>query len=118
MTRRTMLGGMVLAAFAGAAMFAGPAAAREGKEGKEGKEVEGKVTAVDATAGTITIANRKGTTTLTIPAAATIARNHKTATLADFLVGDHAEANLDATGVVTRLRGRGKAAVPVPPTPL
>ena len=112
MTRRTMLGGMALAMFAGAAMFAGPAAAREGKEGKE---VEGKVTAVDATAGTITITTHKGTaTTLTIPSSAKITRNHKTATLADFLVGDRAEANLDATGAVTRLEGKGKVPVPVP----
>ena len=112
MIRRTMLGRLaagLAAMMAGAGLFVSPAVAHDGCDKNKNKEVEGTLTALDTTAGTVTITNRKGVaTTLTIPSTATITRNHKTATLADFKVNDRVEAHLNATtSVVTSLRGRG-----------
>jgi ribosomal protein S1 len=52
---------------------------------KQGQRFHGKVAAVDATAGTITV----GKTTYSVTADTKITKDSKTATLADFAVGDN-----------------------------
>jgi hypothetical protein len=68
-------------------------------------EVEGLVTAIDTAAGTITI----GGTVVRVNAATRIERSgddDTAATLADFRVGDRAEARIGADGFATELEGR------------
>jgi Cu/Ag efflux protein CusF len=73
-------------------------------------EVEGKVTAVDATAGTISIASEHGASVILHTGSATlVSRNGAAATLADIKVGDSAEARYDATTLLaSRIDARGE----------
>jgi hypothetical protein len=79
-------------------------------------EVEGKVTAVDATAHTISIAPEHGGADVALhtDSSTRISRNGAVATLADIKVGDVAEARYDAT---TKLASRIEARN-APPQPL
>jgi len=65
-------------------------------------EVEGTVSAVDATAGTISITPEHGGTAVALKTDSTtkISRNGAVATLADIKVGDDAEARYDATSLL------------------
>ncbi len=64
-------------------------------------QVEGKVTAVDLTASTVTIAPRRGApVTLTVDSATVIKRGRQILTLADIVVGDRVEAKYDRTTLV------------------
>lgn len=79
-------------------------------------EVEGKVTAVDATAGTISIDPEHGSeVVLHTDSATRISRNGAVATLADIRVGDSAEARYDAaTLLASRIEARSGNPSPQP----
>jgi Cu/Ag efflux protein CusF len=65
-------------------------AARAANPKKEQKEVQGKITAVDATAGTVTIKHKKDTMTFTAaPDIEFGGVGNKKVTLTDLKVGDH-----------------------------
>lgn len=79
-------------------------------------EVEGKVTAVNATAGTISIAPEHGggAVDLHTDSATRISRNGAVATLADVKVGDAAEARYDATTkLASRIEARSERPQPL-----
>lgn len=70
------------------------------------REQIGTVTAVDAT--TITVESTNGVVVTYTPGAAVISREHATATLADFVVGDHVRISgtvVDGALTVTELNG-------------
>lgn len=73
----------------------------------------GKVVAVDASAGTLTLENPEGTNVVYVNADTRIARNRQQATLADFKAGDHAMAHgeRDESGrfIADGVRGGDKA---------
>ncbi|HEX3555831.1 MAG TPA: DUF5666 domain-containing protein [Thermoanaerobaculia bacterium] len=78
--------------------------------------VEGKVSAVDATAGTISITPEHGGTdvALHVGASTRISRNGTVATLADIKVGDAAEALYDVTTkLALRIDARGERPQPL-----
>jgi len=78
-------------------------------------EVEGKVTAVDATAGTISIDPEHGAAVaLHTDSTTRISRNGAAATLADIKVGDSAEARYDATTLLaSRIDARSERPQPL-----
>lgn len=80
------------------------------------EEAEGKVTAVDATAGTISIDPEHGSEVVLHSDSATrISRNGAVATLADIKVGDSAEARYDAaTLLASRIEARSGNPTPQP----
>jgi hypothetical protein len=74
-------------------------------------EVEGKVTAVDATAGTISITPEHGGAAVALKTDSTtkISRNGAVATLTDIKVGDSAAARYDATTLLaSRIEAHGE----------
>jgi|GEM_PF-1099181 len=77
-------------------------------------DVEGTVSAVDATAGTLSITPQHGGTDVALKtdSATRISRNGAVATLADIRVGDKAEARYDAT---TKVASRIEARTTPPP---
>jgi hypothetical protein len=84
-----------------------PAAAKDG--GLVG--IEGTLTAIDPTAGTLTVRLRKGTSVVVATTPATkIERNERRATLAAFLLGDRIEAKFAsaATNVALRVEAVGR----------
>jgi len=79
-------------------------------------EVEGTVSAVDATAGTLSITPQHGGTDVALKtdSATRISRNGAVATLADIKVGDKAEARYDATTkVASRIEARSAPQQPL-----
>lgn len=66
---------------------------REGR-GNRGVEVNGRITAIDTAARTLTI----GTRQVSVPATATIRHGWRTLTLADLEIGDHVEIKGSITG--------------------
>ncbi|HUK82488.1 MAG TPA: copper-binding protein [Verrucomicrobiae bacterium] len=73
-----------------AAVLACTQVARAANAKKDQKEVQGKITAVDATAGTVTIKHKKDTMTFTAaPDIEFGGAGNKKITLADLKVGDH-----------------------------
>ena len=75
-------------------------------------KVEGKITAVDATAGTVTVTRRKGTSvTVNVTADTKIEVDEAHATLADLAVGMFGEAKYDATTLnAAKIEGETPAA--------
>ena len=84
-----------------------------------GQQVEGRVTAVDTTAGTITLAGRKGTaTTYTLGAGAAVTVNGQAGALAGIAVGFEAQIRvsaLDATACPSRPKANLPGAPPSSP---
>lgn len=81
--------------------------------GSKGAEVEGTLSAIDVAGLKITITNKAGVATVAVVNAATkIERNGKKATIDSLVVGERAEAKLDATGIALKLEVKSASAAP------
>jgi len=73
-------------------------------------EADGTVTAIDATAGTLTFLEQSGTSvTVTIASTTSLERNEAAATLASFVVGDAVEVKYDPNTLVAAKIEAGEA---------
>ncbi len=81
--------------------------------GPRGREVEGTLSAIDLTNSTVTIANRAGVQTVVAVTAATkIERNDRRTTIDTLVVGEKAEAKLDASGNAQKLEVKSTVSPP------
>lgn len=98
-----------LAALVVALSFSAPALAGNGSGGgQQGQlKVEGTVSAVDVSNGTVSITSGGKVVTVTVGVGTKVERNGRPATLAAFKVGDRGQAVYSAGGVASKVQAVG-----------